>query len=285
MLDNKIGYIICESKINEELRKDSPTIVSSNNDRVIIEAIIQDADKKNRNGRYYAKEDLFPALESPRIKELLSHKAFVGENGHPMDSSLSRQQTIDPNNICCNFLKIWTEGNLVKAHVKGTPNQKGADFNNLILDGTDPAFSLRALGSITNTKRGAEVKNINIITYDHVFYPSHSVSYAQSIVSEASSVYIPNSVGNLQYSTTNKVVVEENDKGILIPITNESVMSYIKNESANISTILKSFDTLYESATLVENGSKVRLMTHQGDILMINLESYIQNEIMDYCYR
>lgn len=282
MLDNKIGYIICETSANESTLKEKPTIVSSNNNRVIIEAIIQDADRKNRNGRFYAKEDLFPALESPRIKELLSHKALMGENGHPVtDSSLSRQQTIDPNNICCNFLKIWTEGNLVKAHVKGTPNQKGEDFNNLILDGTDPAFSLRALGSITNTKRGAEVKNINIITYDHVFYPSHSSAYTVRQLTESAGIVDP--IRSLQESTTNKVILEENDKGILIPLMNQQVMNYIKSESANINTILKSFDTLYESATLVDNGSRVRLMTHQGDILMINLESYIQNEIMDFC--
>lgn len=282
MLDNKIGYIICETSANENTLKERPTIVSSNNNRVIIEAIIQDVDRKNRNGRFYAKEDLFPALESPRIKELLSHKALMGENGHPVsDSSITRQQTIDPNNICCNFLKIWTEGNLVKAHVKGTPNQKGEDFNNLILDGTDPAFSLRALGSITNTKRGAEVKNINIITYDHVFYPSHPSAYTVRQLTESAGISDP--IRSLQESTTNKVILEENDKGILIPLMNRQVMDYIKSESANINTILKSFDTLYESATLVDNGSRVRLMTHQGDILMVNLESYIQNEIMDFC--
>ena len=281
MLDNKIGYIICETSANETTLKEKPTIVSSTNNRVIIEAIIQDADRKNRNGRFYAKEDLFPALQAPRIKELLAHKALMGENGHPL-GDLPRQQTIDPNNICCNFLKIWTEGNLVKAHVKGTQNQKGEDFNNLILDGTDPAFSLRALGSITNTKRGAEVKNINIITYDHVFYPSHSSAYTQRRLTESTGSII-DPIRSLQESTTNKVILEKNDKGILIPLMNQQVMNYIKSESANINTILKSFDTLYESATLVDNGSRVRLMTYQGDILMINLESYIQNEIMDFC--
>ena len=58
-------------------------------------------------------------------------------------------------------------------------------------------------------------------------------------------------------------------------------MDYIKNESANISRILDQIDVFYESATL--EGDKVRLVAKNGDIFMVNLESYIQDAISEYC--
>ena len=268
MLDNKIGYIICETASQPSEAK----IVSEKNNRVTIEAILQDMEVKNRNGRYYAKSELEPALKSERITSLLQTGNLFGEMGHPL-GDISRQQCIDPTNVCHRILSLEVKGNDIIGMVKGTPNQKGEDFNNFILDGSKVAFSLRALGSVTNTKRGAEVRNINIITWDFVIYQSHRRAEMQRIVSE--------STGYTQ--TESKIYIPDNDKGIFKPITNKQVMNYIKTESANINNVLKSFDTLYESATLIDNGSRVQLSTSTGDILVINLESYIQNEIMDFC--
>lgn len=274
MLDSKIGYIICESAPTEA--KES-VVVEKKNGKVVIETVLQDADIKNRNGRFYAKNDLFPAVEAPRLKELMDKRSLLGEASHPLSNELSRQQTIDFGRVSHEIMQLKTDGNYVKGIVKGTPTKFGEEFNNFILDGMIPAFSLRALGSVTSTKRGAEVKNINIITWDWVIYPSHKSAYMEKIVSESAMIHSD--------SISESAAYTKNDKGLFVPITNKSVMSYIKSESANIDTVLKSFDTLYESASIVENGSKVQLMTNAGDLLVINLESYIQNEIMDYCYR
>lgn len=78
---------------------------------------------------------------------------------------------------------------------------------------------------------------------------------------------------------------KKNDKGLFVPIYNDQVNKYIQQESTNLKSVLESFDMLYESIELVNNGKQVRLMDKQGSIFMINLESYIQNEIMNYCYR
>lgn len=276
MLNKNIGYIICESSTVNSPKES--VIIDNKNGKVVIETVLQDVDVLNRNRRYYAKEELFPALNSPRLKELMEKGSLLGEASHPLSQELTRQQTIDLGRVSHKIMSLKTEGNLIKGIVKATPTKFGEEFNNFILDGTVPAFSLRALGSITNTKRGAEVKNINIITWDWVIYPSHKCAYMEKIVSESAGFEV-------EAKLENSPAYTQNESGLLVPITNSSVMSYIKNESANINTILQSFDTLYESASVVENGSKVRLMTSQGDILMVNLESYIQNEIMDYCYR
>ena len=71
--NQKIGYIICESSINEELSEIKPKLIMDDryNGRVVGEGVLQRANKKNRNGRFYDKEDLFPQLVCPRSKEML----------------------------------------------------------------------------------------------------------------------------------------------------------------------------------------------------------------------
>ena len=272
MLDNKIGYIICETGTEPS----KPVIVAEKNNRVTIEANLQDVNVKNRNGRWYADNQLFPELKSPRMVELLESGNLFGEAGHPMSKDIARQQTIVPNNVSHKITKLWTEGNIIKGHVRGAANRIGEDFNNHILDDTKVSFSLRALGTVNNTRRGAEVENIKIITWDWVIYPSHKVAYMDKIVNVNESVILGES---------NKLQLEENDKGIFVPITNQQVNNYIRHESANLKTVLESFDTLYESMEVVDNGRRVRMMDKQGHVFMINLETYLQNEIMNYCYR
>ena len=72
--------------------------------------------------------------------------------------------------------------------------------------------------------------------------------------------------------------------GLLTPVLNEQVVSYIKSESTNVKSILNTFDTLYESAILVNDGKNVALTLKSGDKIMVNLEQYIQDEIMNWCY-
>ena len=80
------------------------------------------------------------------------------------------------------------------------------------------------------------------------------------------------------------VALKPNDPGLIIPITNQSVINYIKQESTNLKNVLESFELLYNSIDVVDNGRKVQLIDENGSILVINLESHIQNEIMNYCY-
>ena len=53
---------------------------------------------------------------------------------------------------------------------------------------------------------------------------------------------------------------------------------------AGVPSILNTFDTLYETAIICNGGKNVQLQTVNGDRIVINLEQYIQDEIMRYCY-
>lgn len=286
MKNINIGYIICETAttISDKINIIKESYDSSN--RVIAEGIVQTADERNRNGRWYSHEELFPQLIAPRTLELLNAGYLRAECGHPLSSELARQQTIDGKLCCAQFLKFWTNGMDVWAQFKGTNNALGKEFDDDLRDGCKPAWSLRALGTVENTRRGAEVKNLKLITYDNVIYPSHPGAYTKGIISESARI---DGTGRCQYtrflneSMSMEDKLDARGKGIIVPITNDSVISYIKSESCNFKTFQESFDLLYDNIQLLESGKQVQLTDKTGNVFIVNLEAYIHNEIMNYC--
>lgn len=264
MILDGLGYIICESAI---AGMTETNIIKEENGHVIAEGILQTANEKNRNGRYYDSAELFPQLTAARTLELLEAGYLRAELGHPLSNELVRQQTIDDSRTCAMFLKLWTEGNNVWGRFRGTNNTFGNVFDKDLRDGCKPAWSLRALGSLVNTNRGAEVKNLKLITWDQVIYPSHPSAYTQRLVTE---------------SATADFDLNRASEAKVIPVTNPSVIKYIQSESANFKYIKENFDFMYDNIEINEDASNVTLTCKNGDILVINLEKYIGNEIRNY---
>lgn len=277
MLDTQIGFIINETAASKEANFN---VVKKQNNRLIIETCLIDTDTLNRNGRFYPSAEFDPELVSERTIELLNSGNLKGENGHPMSKDLVRQQTVDPNNTVVVYLKLWKDGNNVMAYATGDQNQLGLDFDNCIKAGQKPSFSLRALGTLHNTRRGAEVRGMKIITWDRVIYPSHKVAYMTKIVSEGA-IIDPSKEG--YNPNENRLYLEENDKGMIAPILNAQVVDYIKEKSCNLKTIRESFDCFYDDISLMEGGKAVKLLDKTGNIIIVNTEKYIRNKIMDYC--
>ena len=269
--NTSIGYVILESA---PIEVPEARVISETGKRVIGEGIIQTAEEENRNGRCYLHHDLLREINCPRTKELLSTGNMLAENGHPMDTNMVRQQTIEPNNTVARFLKIWMDGNNVMAQFKGTNNSKGEEFDQDLREGVRPSWSLRALGSLSNQGGRNVVENLRVITWDRVIYPSHPNAYTTRLVTES--------------AIAAKAAIERaehmNKNGMLIPITNESVLSYIKTESANISALLNQIDFMYESAKLIGT-NQVQLVAKTGDIFVVNLEHHISNELQNYCMK
>ena len=271
------GYIITESATKSVEFK----VINQNRNFVIAEGIIQEAEEQNRNRRCYAHDDLAKDIESPRQQELVSTGNFKGEAGHPSACDLARQQKIDPTLEQVWYTKLWMEGNYVKANFRGTNNDLGRSFNDDLIDGQKPSFSLRALGTISNEGGKAYVRNLRIITYDRVYFPSHSKAYTQKIISEGAGIIVPEfKIPQKVIDAGNKMVIDESST--LFPISNESVRNYIISESANIDLIRKNFDTFYESIRLDESGKNVVMVDKNFDTIVVPLERHVQNEIMNY---
>lgn len=279
--------------IHESVTESDSTIIGERNNKAFATGILQDLNAENRNGRTYETKEMKPEIEGDRIqKELIPSGYMRGHAGHPSSTELSIQSVVDPKICCVQFDKIWLDGDIIRANFHGTNNEYGKAFNDDLLDGCKPAFSLRALGSVDRSRNGkCYVRNVRIITWDHVIYPSHKKAYTNKLIDSKDSDKTFNESGILLPNDPRKefhkaCMITESCAydGILTPVMNESVVSYIKEESANVQSILNTFDTLYESAILVNGGKNVALTLKDGNKIMINLEQYIQDEVMNWCY-
>ena len=270
MSSSIIPYIIHESPTTAAVTR----ITEEKSGRIVAEAVLQDMDTENRNHRIYTSKELLPQLVCERTKELLDTGNMKGENGHPLSDKLERQQTIDPMKVCCKYLKLWNEGKLIKGLVTGTNNELGDDFNRDLMDGEKPSFSLRALGTLSRMGGKSYVKNLRIITWDRVIYPSHKRAYTEKLVQESAS---------MNPEETNEFVVQENYSGRLIPIQNQQIIDYIKQESSNLDIMMEAFGTpSYDNVVYMENGS-LRLFNEDGSTVIMKPEEYISREIREYC--
>ena len=79
----------------------------------------------------------------------------------------------------------------------------------------------------------------------------------------------------------------KDDPGMLIPITNNQVIDYIKHESANLRQVMETFEIFYDNIELVNErfNPQVKLTSRDGNIYVVNLETYLQNEIQNYCMK
>jgi hypothetical protein len=282
-----IGYILQEeSSVVKNMK-----IVAESGRRVTAEGILQTAEELNRNGRFYERKELFPELTGPRITELLSTGNLKGEDGHPSSKELTRQQTIDPMFTCVKYLKLWTKGDDIWATFRGDNTARGEYFDLDLRDGDLPSFSLRALGTIDNKGGKAYVRNVRVITWDRVYYPSHKRAYTKGIVSESGSLLSSklaaprggiNESGILTIDGSSNQLYETESSGIIAPVTNDSVINYIKTESANIHTIMNNFDIFYDTISLTEDGNSIQMVDKAGNTIIVSLEKYIFDEIMNY---
>ena len=284
---SKIGYILNESSVcmeSVDIREDR------NSNRVTGIGALQTGNEKNRNGRIYRTEDLVREINAPRQKELLAAKQLCGEAGHPIGadaSSLVRQQTIDPTKICVRYLKLWMEGDNVMATFQGTNNALGEAFDKDLRQGVLPAFSLRALGTISSTPQGAVVENLKMITYDYVIYPSHPHAYTRGVLNEsASSIAIPKS--NFAMSNamdgSKSFIKEFSNQDVINAISTmrESAISYVKDKSSNFKMLQECYDmTKYDTVDII-NPHKLALTEAGKNTIVMSIEDYIANEIQNY---
>ena len=273
MINEKITYIINEG-FDPSV---SPQIEVYKSDKfhgkAVGKAIFQRANEKNRNGRFYDARELFAQLKAPRTVELLRTGSLYSEDGHPLTTganALQRQATIDKTKACSRILELHEDGEFVKGTFVACNNPLGLAFDMDIKEGLIPAWSLRALGTVENTNRGAEVKNLKLITYDNVIFPSHPGAYTETILGESTNV-----------ANTNKEI-SVTESGIIIPVCNDDIIKFIQTESANLKFIRDYFDFQYSNIQLNESGTKVILTENTGNTIVVPVETHIHNELMTY---
>ena len=301
MQDKILGSLILEAAPRDSAREETIITNLGSKDRVVAEATFQDLDIRNRNGRYYAKTDVKPEIDGPRLKELMWAKQLFSECSHPLSDDIVRQQTIDPKFKCCEISKLWVEGDRVRGHYQGTYNDYGYTIDQELRHGGKPAFSLRALGSIKEINGKPYVKGLKIITYDYVVYPSHKAAYTEKILNESTirnvrgSKYINESAVPLIIEESGKkdftkrdyetYLEEVNNYGKIVTFTDgdaQQVLNRLQRESASVGMMLETFEGFANEVKLVNN--KIRLSTHYGETIYLSLNEHVDNLITNYIY-
>jgi Prohead core protein serine protease len=263
-MESQKGFLIIES--NTEPAK--PNIIEHNKDSVVIEAIMQEAEAGNRNRREYAFDALDGAVRSPQIQEKLKRKSLFGEAGHPLSDKIERQTYIDQTRMSHVIKNLWWESNILKGTVASTLTSCGRDFEGLIRQGTEVAFSMRGLGGVTRKKDGLTrvEKPLHIITWDWVIFPSHSNAYQTSIIKES-----------LDNPMSGKILTE----GLMLPMEMTDILSFIKEESENIKLSVDHLGLDPSTAHLSEDFKTVSYNTEDGKAVLF-VEDVIRKEINNY---
>lgn len=278
--EKPVAYMINESTVPPDAI--SCDIIKKDKDFLIAETVLQVAEVLNRNRRYYTTEDLHREIYGDRVKELVKTFNLKNELGHPLDMNLARQQKIDESMSCSVILKIWMDGPVVKAWVRGTNNDYGRTFNEDLKCGAKPAYSLRSLGSIKIVNGRSCVTNLRLITYDKVIYPSYSQAYVQGLVESANGI---TTLQELQESVTSKgngLYMSDTDN-FIAPIMNEDVVKMILKESADVYTICNDFSPFYQSIKVNQEGTQVTMITDDYQTIIVPLNKFVQNQINNFC--
>lgn len=286
-MNNKyIGSIILEASPEVD-PKETTTIVTTTgmNNHIVAETILIDCDAINRNKRAYATADMKKEIDGPRIKELLESGNLRGEDGHPISSDMIRQQSIDPKLCSVKYTKLWMEDNLVKAHYHGTNNQYGEALNKDLKDGDLPSFSLRALGTIQNEHGKAYVKNLRVITWDRVIFPSHKKAYTLHTVQENVNLYEQYTGKKFYEDDYYNTIKTMNENGLIINLNDKDakkIINTLQRENASIDTIFETFEGIADRIQVV--GNKILLTTAFGESIYIPYDRYIDSLIKEYVY-
>jgi hypothetical protein len=270
---NMYNFLIQESAISVE-----PQVSRKNKDTVEFIAVMQEADKPNRNGRIYYKSVLEQALNSPYVQERLRTKSFYVEAGHPSDPSVQRQMTIDQRNIAAILKEFWWEGNLLKARLETANTAIGRDMKGLIEQGSRVAFSLRAQG---NVHRDAQLNAtivespIQIATYDWVVNPSHDKAFLESICEATSHAFFGQ--GSQQIALAESAELFE--EGKITPIKEEQkfYIDYAQYYHKKIKPLNEAY--LYDPKDKLTIDDKFALLENENENKKVVLEDYILKDL------
>ena len=236
--------------------------------------VLQEFNAENRNRRTYYKDPMWESLNLPHLQELRAKHTWCGEAGHPMSDETKRILTIDPKLISHTINKIWLEGNLLYGEVETLDDGGGygTKFTKNILQGQEPAFSLRALAQLVKLADGSQVVRTrsHVVTYDRVILPSHNKAYRDER-KPIEKVY-------------KDVALEGNcitDEPRLVPVHESSLVDYIMEESKNIDIVSSMVDVCKESCTFTAD-LKNLVVKEGSQTYLVNVEDKIRDDVMNY---
>lgn len=236
-----LGFIyLCESAETPLTKVGDLKIYNDNNIFFVeFDSVLQSFGVENRNHRYYTAENVWQAIQSPKIQDLLAHDSWFGECNHPtqeyQDKKLTPERIRDvwPQNRSHKIMKPRIDGNLLKARIQtDAGTEAGIGFAKSIIQGMVPRFSCRSIATLRQINRRPTVVIRLLVTYDWVFYPSHCEAemigtLQRPMTESASDLVLPNG-SNVTPDDT------------MIPL--HEILDLVGNKDTNTEILLESFD-------------------------------------------
>jgi hypothetical protein len=271
----KKSYLIQESALSN-----MPQISKKNENTIEFVAVLQEADRPNRNGRIYPKTVLEQALQAPYVQERLRTNSFYSEAGHPMDTSVQRQMTVDQKNIACLIKEFWWEGNLLKAKIETANTAIGRDMKGLIEQGSKVAFSLRAQGNVHHDPmlNATVVESpVQIATYDWVVNPSHDKAFLESICEETTCGLFGNKQLNNLVLAESISLFENGSLVALNEVQQPIVRDYAKNYHLKVKPLVEAY--LYNKGDKLVKAEKIATIVNENVTKKVVLEDFLLKDI------
>ena len=247
---------------------------------VTFDTVFQSFGVKNRNKRMYDGDAVMASWNAPHIQELIRKKSFVSEYGHPLDQSMSRITQIDPDRICGRINSYYRSGNLLKGEFETFDDGRmGTMLTRRILQGMEPAFSVRMLAKLTRTKDGTMLMNQpgHLVTADCVILPSHCEAYRD----ESKSINI---VNKAICESAGADVSEEQYYDMVFAINESMFTDFIKEESKNFKLVQSVEEVIGDSIKLTKDLNNI-ILTEGSNTYYIKTEDKIKHDIRNFMSR
>ena len=247
---------------------------------VTFDTVFQSFGVKNRNKRMYDGDAVMASWNAPHIQELIRKKSFVSEYGHPLDQSMSRITQIDPDRICGRINSYYRSGNLLKGEFETFDDGRmGTMLTRRILQGMEPAFSVRMLAKLTRTKDGTMLMNQpgHLVTADCVILPSHCEAYRD----ESKSINI---VNKAICESAGADITEEQYRDMVFAINESMFTDFIKEESKNFKLVQSVEEVIGDSTKLTKDLNNI-ILTEGSNTYYIKTEDKIKHDIRNFMSR
>jgi hypothetical protein len=190
-----------------------------------------------------------------------------------MSDDIKRILSIDPKLISHRIVSHTVNNYKCTGVIETLDTEQGRQMTKAILQGMNPAFSLRALAPLVKKPDGTAIvqSKCHAVCYDWVVLPSHKTAYADPSMPVEKIVKKINAGGN---------VVNE---GALIPVHENAIKDFISMESSNVNLISNVCEVALGNMRLSKDMKHVILKEENTErSYVVKLEDKIKYDINNY---
>lgn len=273
--DNVFAYVLME-EMSEPVQIRNLKECSKNGLLYLIfDTVLQSFEVKNRNKRTYIGDAVMESLAAPHVQELIKKGSFVSEYGHPLVKDMSRVTQIDPARVCGRVNSYYRTGNLLKGEFETFDDGGlGTMLTRRILQGLEPAHSLRAVAKLSKDRNGNDIMNsrAHIIAYDTVILPSHVEAYRD----ESKDIRVVNQPIVATEST------EFGSHEEYAFVVNESMLTdFVMEESKNVKLIKNICEVIPETIKLTPDLKHI-ILKEGTETFYVDTEDKIKHDIRNF---